>query len=668
MKLTIKINIIGVVFSMLMVLCVVPIHAASHLSMLNTEAPGGPLLAMVEDKHNNALYIAGHFQAVGTVTGGGAMFKSNGHLAAVTPRYNGKVWASVEDGDGGFYVAGDFTDVDHTGIAYLAHIESDGSVDHAFKPALSSPIRHLAFDCGMLYAADRLNVYEINTDNAAVEPAFATHVNKTINSLAATDNAVYIGGIFSQVNGVNIRGLAKLDYDTGAPDVRFFKPNRNVKAITADYRGNLYVIVYHLPSPVIKINETTGNVDGKFTFADNRLPYNVAYDRNYIYVLRGKAPFLRRYDAVTGQQDTGFPDIKFDIHPDTLNFDDYYLYVTGGFYAVNNDRDYQRIVRFDRQTFALDRSYHPIITNRTLTASLSKGDLFVGGYFQVASGKNQSFLAKLNLLNNKLDPTFHPVLNNSVNTLVLNGDTLYVGGRFTKVNGHKANYVVALSKTTGETVPTGLALSPNRSVNTLRIHDGYLYVGGAFTNIARSNNTKYMARFNLHTQQYDRDFALGLDQQVWDVVFAGDAVYVGGDFTDKLRKYKVADGSRVLDFQPNLNRTVKNILVDGEDVYAAGYFSGAMARLNSKSGETLQNFALSRGFSLAKDGKYIYMGGQDYLQRLDTETKQIDSNFSLASNGIVYTLLPSADVLYAGGYYTKLQGELSPYFAMIDLR
>ena len=61
--------------------------------------------------------------------------------------------------------------------------------------------------------------------SAAVDTSFTPSANGDVYALAASGANVYVGGPFSQVNGVTRNGLALLDGTTGT--VLPFNPNPN---------------------------------------------------------------------------------------------------------------------------------------------------------------------------------------------------------------------------------------------------------------------------------------------------------------------------------------------------------------------------------------------------------------------------------------------------------
>ena len=166
---------------------------------------------------------------------------------------NGEIWDLEVVGDRAF-VAGTFTSI--TDIAGDGSVVSQaglaafdletGLVDRTFDPGFDGEVRAVEAspDGTRLYVGGEFN--NVNGDAcddaattdrvercskiAALDPATGDLVgafdtsritNNQVNAIDATDTTVYVGGRFSQVNGVDMVGLAALDAATGAVDPEF---------------------------------------------------------------------------------------------------------------------------------------------------------------------------------------------------------------------------------------------------------------------------------------------------------------------------------------------------------------------------------------------------------------------------------------------------------------
>ncbi|MDF1655713.1 MAG: hypothetical protein P1U34_11435 [Coxiellaceae bacterium] len=655
------------------------VYAETQLSLIpSNQSLDNEVLDVAEDPANNALYVAGHFSGVYEKLGGGAIFHSDGHLNTINKlNFNGQPRSSISDHRGGFYVGGSFSNINATGIKYLVHIISDGSIDTDFNPRISGPVAHLALIDNNLYVATHSQVFKIDTTTGQVDPGFSitTQPNTTAAtgiSMVATNNGVFIAGRFTQINGRNHAYFAKANLENGSIDTNFYSSSVQVSSIAASTDGKLFILEHSRDKRIMKIDQVTGTLDANFNLA---LPLGssnwIAIDDNELYVPLLSKPFLARYSAVSGEKDTAFK-ITTLGRPAAFAFDTNYIYIAALFNGWPGSRYYRNVARFNKSTQIIDNTYVASVNRNILTLSLSEGKLFTGGYFTVGGmNQGQQGLIKFDLTTGKVDPFFKPALNGSVKTVTFDDNNVYVGGTFTTANNIKTGKLAKLSKFTGE-VDKNFRPQPNGYINRLKVHDGYLYVGGHFSKISGRYLSKGLARYKLDGMVYDTVFHPHFNHMVWAMTFAGDSLYVGGTFKNRLEKYNVVTGERDLNFNPATPEgTVKNILIDGDNLYAVGYFWDGIHKLNRFTGlaDALFKPGVERALwaSVAEHDGHIYVGGKNTLLRLDEHTGAIDNTFNPNPNGYVYGMLFNGNDLTAYGTFTSIQGDLQPYFATMSL-
>jgi hypothetical protein len=102
----------------------------------------------------------------------------------------------------------------------------------------------------------RSNVFSFDATSGAIN-AFAPKVNGSVWGIAGAGDSLYIGGAFTEVNGVARRGIAKIDATTGAVDRRF---NAGLNAPVSEVRlvkGRL-IIGGRFRSRLIAVDPATG--------------------------------------------------------------------------------------------------------------------------------------------------------------------------------------------------------------------------------------------------------------------------------------------------------------------------------------------------------------------------------------------------------------------------
>ncbi len=631
------------------------------------------VLDVVEDKPNNTLYVAGWFSGLYEKVAGGAIFHSDGHLNKTHKiNFEGQPLCSIPDHHGGFYVGGTFTNINLTGIKYLVHIFSDGLVDTNFKPAIPAPVYHMSIINNNLYTSTRNAAYKINLSNDQIDTGFSIATNSKVNiSMLATNNGVFIGGNFTQVNGVNVTNLAKANLDSGAIDVNFYRPNATVYGTTGSPDGKLYLIVNSRNKFVEKVDQITGIADENFKTSILYRPSFLAIDDGMLYVASRAKPLVSRYNAITGERDNSLT-ITTIYHPAAFAFDDRHIYVAAYMNARPGSSHYRNLARFDKITQKMDDSYVANVDRNISTIALSEGMLFAGGQFKSA-GENMGGqgLIKFNLTTGLPDPLFKPQLNGSVSSVTFDDNYVYVGGTFTKADSVSTGKLAKLNKITGK-ADKNFRPQPNGYINRLKVHDGYLYVGGHFSKISGRYTSKGFARYKLDPLSYDNNFHPHFNHMVWALAFAGDSMYVGGTFTNRVEKYNVVTGEKDLNFNPiTPEGQVRDLLIDGDNLYVVGYYWDGIHKMNRFTGLANADFnpGIERALwsSVAKHDGHIYVGGKNTLLRLDETTGAIDSSFNPQPNGYVYGMLFDDNNLTAFGTFTKLQGELQPYLATIPL-
>src|SRR5262245_36915878 len=102
---------------------------------------------------------------------------------------------------------------------------------------------------------ENLFSFDISTGDIS---SFAPNVNGAVWSIVTTNNAVYIGGDFTSVNGVARRGLAKLNPTTGAVDTAFEAPFGTGRVTEMDLVNGRLIVAGSFQKKLIALNPATG--------------------------------------------------------------------------------------------------------------------------------------------------------------------------------------------------------------------------------------------------------------------------------------------------------------------------------------------------------------------------------------------------------------------------
>jgi hypothetical protein len=179
----------------------------------------------------------------------------------------GSVRAAVDDGNGGWFIGGDFAQIDGKECPFLAHIFRSGSFDEDWCPGPNGAVNALARRGSTLFVGGkftsllgkrRLRLAAVDTrrpflrawaPSVSGEPVYDRHtlIPREVKALAIVGGTVYVGGFFRTVGGSPRENLAAADAATGHVRpwrVRVGGPDEFapfVSAITATPRG-LYVV------------------------------------------------------------------------------------------------------------------------------------------------------------------------------------------------------------------------------------------------------------------------------------------------------------------------------------------------------------------------------------------------------------------------------------------
>ena len=124
--------------------------------------PDGPINAVVQA--GTTAYFGGSFTYVGPQSGALGLVSAADTTPATVPRLNGTVLAIIDDGNGGHFVGGTFTD-ERSNLKNLVHLDAAGNLDGSFAPNPNDTVRALALRDGNLYVGGNFNTIAGSTGN-----------------------------------------------------------------------------------------------------------------------------------------------------------------------------------------------------------------------------------------------------------------------------------------------------------------------------------------------------------------------------------------------------------------------------------------------------------------------------------------------------------------------
>jgi putative cell wall-binding protein len=644
-------------------------------------------------------YVGGDFTYVGEYTGATAVVDTTtGALATDNPRLNlssGQSTQAIEaDGNGGWYVAGEFTNVDGTTVNNnLVHFNSDGSLDTNFvSPTFNvNMVEALLLDGTTLYVGGgfstingqtRGKIAAVNATTGALLSWAPQPVagNGTVLAIAKQGSKVYIGGTFSSIDppnaGVTTRSrIAAVDATTGDLDLSW---NPNMNNTVNDIE--------------VKSDHSTVFAAGEFTTVGGAarvrlVSLDPANDSNT--------------GAAQGPWD---PDANGSVRSITFNNDQSLLYVGGAFTCVQETTSggacTDGTARTDLYAVGTDTSVAAPVTSWAPTTDASvygvamKGsDIAIVGDFTSVNSTTRYRIAALDTAGTLT--SWDPKANALVGDIDIAGSRAFVSGTTTlsSVGGSLRNRVAAFSNTTLDVDAT---FNPNNGatageVFTLLLNGSELFVGGSFTGGSQNRLMKLNATTGALIANWVPNPNTG---QINDMVLDGTTLYVAGSFTAMNPAVPGGNQTRnrlaaldttvnttttnpVLSWNPNSGGIVDALEQDASNIYAGGQFTtiggGAQVALAKISKATGANQSFTSPWTLtgetvqleiSGDGSQLYgyggnancSTGRD-LVRLSTTDGTVDttwfSGFGNVPSAVqALTLDETNGKVYLGGTFT----------------
>jgi len=486
----------------------------------------GDVAALVVQTDGKML-ICGDFTTVnGTARNRIARLNSDGTLdftfLASGSGANFAVNAATVQSDGKIVIGGRFTMINGTTRNRIARLNSDGTLDTTFL-ALGSGLNGDLFSLALqsdgktviggfftsVNGTARNGIARLNSDgtNDASFLAAQSGVNNSVFAVAIqSDGRIVIGGLFTNVNGTERNGAARLNTD-GTLDTFFIGTGSGANA-------PLYAIAPQSDGKVV-IGGGFSSFSGSPRNGIARLNADGSVDNSFLASSTGANNIVR---CLALQSDGKI--------------------LLGGAFTIVNDAVSAGIARLDT-TGTLDTAGVGVGRNDVTAVALqSDGKIIIGGSFTSFGGTARNRFARLNS-DGTLDTTFLNTgsgANGDVSAVAVQADgKIVIGGIFTNVNGTAYNRIARLN--TDGTVDTAFlagGTGADSAVRKIGIQsDGKILIGGTFTNINGTARTS-IARLN-SDGTLDNSFlasGTGANGPVFTLAVQTDGkILIGGDFT-----------------------------------------------------------------------------------------------------------------------------------------
>lgn len=438
------------------------------------------------------LYAGGDFSTIGGVTAS-KIAKWNGtDWSALSTGTNGSVYSLATDGTT-LYVGGDFGTAG--GITASKIAKWNGTAWSAFSTTVYRTGTALTWSGSTLYLGGSNNESFGTSDGSTVSfPSYNFDLmndNILIKSLCLIGGSLYVGGLFTSIDGTAALNIATWDgtswhaLGTGA--------NGAVKSLATDgtnlYAGGDFSSIGGVPSKLAKWNGSSWSTVGGQSLSGggvNALLWRsgtlyAAGDFNYV----GSTNILR-IAAFDGTSWSGFGS-GFDAAVSALAHDGTTLYAGGGF-TTSGGVTARRVAKWNGSTWV---ELGTGLDNNSCYSLLFAGsDLYAAGSFTTAGGVAVKNIAKWN-------GSAWSALGDGLNTYVyslaeMNGD-IYAGGAFTSSGVNTMKY---LAKWDGSSW-TNIGANLDGAVYAIlpSWHYQSFIVGGQFISFDLTSLSKRIAKF-----------------------------------------------------------------------------------------------------------------------------------------------------------------------------
>jgi trimeric autotransporter adhesin len=628
---------------------------------------GGTVSALAANQAT--LFLGGDFEYVGRATGGFlSVATADPTLVRPAPRVEGTVFAVAADGEGGWYIGGDFSAVDGIPRSNLAHIQNDGTLNEGWLPSVSGRIQALLVAGQHLYVGgtfasidsqERPALASYNTTSGLLtewQPGIAGSVNV----IAAGNGRIYVGGEFNQVAGRPRNNVAAFEEVTGA--LSGWDPNAGatVRALAISgntiYIGGDFLHVSGLtrhglaaidsatgaPAPWAPVAERDGSWSSTELVRDLVVRGDRLYALGSFSSIDGHPrPWLAAFDITTGWLDTWIPEVSGPVSAVAVG--ESTLYASASFsppQAVTGAPAHQ-IVALDVVT-GVRSGWHVALTHPALALALDEQTLYAGGSFTSANLLRRHSLASVSLADGAFTPWSPEVpWSERVAGLVAGAARLYVYGTFSSIDSQPRSGLAAFDANAGNLLPWNPTIQG--SIYTLLLSNEVVYIGGAFTGVD-GEPRQSLAAFDRATGAL-LDWDPQVDGSINALTMLGDTLYLGGNFSSvngvtrtHLAAVDTTTGS-LLPWNPVANNHVNTLDVAGDTIYVGGTFTS----IGGQSRKSLA--AVDAGTGMATD----------WLPNPQSS--------SLLTISVLKT---SGEVIYTGGAFSTIGGQPRNLLAALD--
>ena len=581
--------------------------------------------------------MAGAFTYIGPNTGTAGLFDWSTETYVEKPRVTGFVLSTLFDNQGGYFVAGNVSQVGNIQVNGAAHILANGQVDPLFKPNLPGTIYTMALKgdtlfCGGTFfatgsfTATSLAAVRVSTgQRLAFNPNFNPGPTpNAVRSLLVVNDTLFLGGDFNTINNQSVQCLAA--FNTNTLSLLPWQANVQGQSIRSMqiYNGGIMIA-------------------GLYNSAGGAPRQNIAQ------INRATAQATQWSIAPSGS--VNVTAVKGDT-----------LYMAGGFFTIGLDmRAGLAAVSLSGNGQVLPWQANLAPATKVNALAVVPTGVYAGGQFQEINSQAVRNVALLNAETGAVSPLAVGA-RSEVFSLSQGGNELLAGGAFTSVWGVNQNYVGAINVNSGKaiSIPISFGLgSRNTFATSIAVDDSTTYIANLATVNGVNSPGAGVLRVNRFTGQVYpsinisgsglRNFKVKIvDSTI--MVFGYYSIINGIDYNGfcAFKRPDVSGGTLIPLFTPvtggaTFGREVDDVQKIGNTFFVAG------ARVTPSS-----------SFFFTAVAEFILNGNTLIPTAWNTSSQPV--NFNSAN----WRITPGPNELYVIGNYSSIGGALREGLGALD--
>ncbi|MBK9074872.1 MAG: hypothetical protein IPL77_07790 [Flavobacteriales bacterium] len=537
---------------------------------------GGGFCVM-EDTVADRILVGGEFNRVlphNPIPYGVEVDAASGFMTDGLPVADGAVRCAAPDGNGGWFLGGDFGQVDGQFRQHLAHILPDGSLA-PWNPVVNGKVFTMAVKGDTLYvggvftvvnSTSRSNLAALRISTGANVIWSTAYADDTVRCMALNSGRLYVGGDFTQMNSLARSRVASFTVSTHALNAWAPIVNGDVHSVlatpTSVYLSGEFTLLnlINTRNRLAALHPTTNTLQAWNPNANGPVR-TMALSGTSLFIggdFTTVAGTARNHIALinsAGTLNSWTKDLDGAVR--CLSIANNTVYA-GGEFALADGLGRQRLA-----AFGVPGSGVPSTTDWTaatdstvLAIAAQGGQLFIGGHFLQGGGLSRRNVAALDF-DTGLPLPWAPQVNGRVHTLVRAGTgAVFAGGQFSYVGSAPRLSIAAIDPVTAEALPWNAQADSGR-VNRLRVRGDSLFASGRFVSIGGQARQHLAILSVASATAFPWDVPLAMADEPYDLLLSNDTLFVcgwitsvGGQTRNAVASIKVSNAT-VLPFVSN---------------------------------------------------------------------------------------------------------------------